>query len=120
MLPPAIETFWNGEVVPMPTVPAKEAIPETERALDVALSKVAPPTTSSFEVVVVEVKPISTWFVEVPGRIPEPLKKVQFESLATVFWSVPQLNWRVVALHRSLSAEEEQEERLAPATVPSM
>ncbi len=75
MLPPATLSFCVGLVLPMPTLPTKEAIPPTEKPLVVlALSNVAPPTTSSLESVEVEVKPMSTWLVVVETRTPEPLK----------------------------------------------
>jgi hypothetical protein len=123
ILPPSIERLCDGEVVPIPNLPPTIEFPATWSALVVALSMVAPPHTSSFERVEVEVfkaLPINTWLVDVPRRTPELLKKVQLlsEPLPDPAWSVPQVNWRVAALQSSLSAESEQERSPAPAIVP--
>ncbi len=88
-----------------------------------SVSMVAPPHTSSFESVEVEVcvaLPRRTWLLDVARRMPELLKKVKLLSLPPPppLTSVPQANWRVVEFHKSLSTEVEHEVRPAPAIVP--
>src|SRR3989344_3751958 len=90
-----------------PPLPALN-VPVAARLVVVALSIVAPPTTSSLESVEVEVKPMSAWSAAVVTRMPDPLKCVQLMSEPEAPESVPQE--KVPPAHSSLSAEVLQEE----------
>jgi len=120
---------WSGaEMVVVSTEPfalvdnIDESTLTTARFVVVAESIDAPPKTPSFargltKVVVAE-PPITTWLEVVAGRMPEPLKNVQFTSVPAPppVWSVPQVNWPL--FHSNLSADVLQVPRLAPKKLP--